>query len=199
MQINRLQFSQPAIVVYSDLTLINEVKVDFDADLPHYGTEKGVLTNQDEGEIFAPVAMWLEAVDLVLSRLRKDGLDFSSVAAISGAGMQHGIVCWRRDKAAAALAELNPGKGLMEQLHGPSQPVAFTNRFSPNWQDASTQSQCDMFDACLGSPDALAEVTGSKAHHVGRLSFSFLLKLCRLSVIGAGWLTDHISDLVVLR
>ena len=119
--------------------------------------------------------MWLEAVDLVLNRLRKEGLDFSRVAAISGAGMQHGIVCWRRNTAAAALAELDPEKGLTEQLHGPEQAMAFTNRFSPNWQDASTQSQCNMFDACFGNPNALAEVTGSKVHHVGRLSFSFII------------------------
>ena len=171
MKIKSLRSSQPAIVIQSNLTLVHEVKVEFDADLPHYGTEKGVFTHQDEGEIFAPIAMWLEAIDLVLDRLHREGLDFSRVAAISGAGMQHGIVCWRRDMGAAALAELSEGKGLMEQLHSSEQPVAFTNRFSPNWQDASTQSQCDVFDACLGSSSALAEVTGSKAHHVGRFFF----------------------------
>lgn len=36
---------------------------------------------------------------------------------------------------------------------------------SPNWQDASTQKQCDLFDAELGDPETLAKVTGSKAHH----------------------------------
>lgn len=36
---------------------------------------------------------------------------------------------------------------------------------SPNWQDASTQKQCDLFDFELGDPETLAKVTGSKAHH----------------------------------
>lgn len=36
---------------------------------------------------------------------------------------------------------------------------------SPNWQDASTQKQCDLFDSELGDPENLAKVTGSKAHH----------------------------------
>lgn len=36
---------------------------------------------------------------------------------------------------------------------------------SPNWQDASTQKQCDIFDDELGDAKTLAEVTGSKAHH----------------------------------
>lgn len=42
---------------------------------------------------------------------------------------------------------------------------AFAHDMSPNWQDASTQKQCDLFDAELGDPDILAKVTGSKAHH----------------------------------
>jgi xylulokinase len=36
---------------------------------------------------------------------------------------------------------------------------------SPNWQDASTQKQCDQFDVELGDEETLAKVTGSKAHH----------------------------------
>ena len=145
--------------------------------MPRYHTKKGVLTDENAGEVYAPIAMWLEAIDLVLERLRSsaEGLfDLSHVAGISGAGMQHGIVCWRRDgdTAASALTGLDPGKGLKEQLYGfdaedPHRgPVAFTNGFSPNWQDASTQRQCDIFDASLGGPGCLAEVTGSRAHHV---------------------------------
>ena len=74
-----------------------------------------MLANEDAGEIFAPIAMWLEAIDLVLERLRsaEGAIDLSRVAGISGAGMQHGIVCWRGDGiGAAALAELDPGKGV---------------------------------------------------------------------------------------
>ncbi|KAK5000532.1 hypothetical protein LTR28_013049, partial [Elasticomyces elasticus] len=155
------------IVVQSDLKLVHEAKVDFDADLSKYGIEKGVLTNPSEGEIFAPVAMWLEAVDLVLQRLKESGLDFSRVKGLSGAGMQHGTVFWSKD-AEALLEGLNPEKTLVEQLEAGSKGErrgAFSHPYSPNWQDASTQKECDLFDAELGSPEILAEVTGSKAHH----------------------------------
>ena len=113
--------------------------------------------------------MWLDALDLVLSRLRDDGLDFSRVKGVSGAGMQHGTVFWS-EKADELLGGLDPSKALLEQLL-PSGVEdlngAFAHTYSPNWQDASTQKQCEMFDAHLGSPEKLAEVTGSKAHHVG--------------------------------
>jgi sugar (pentulose or hexulose) kinase len=40
------------------------------------------------------------------------------------------------------------------------------HEWSPNWQDQSTQTECDAFDAELGDREKLAEVTGSGAHHV---------------------------------
>jgi len=104
-----------AIAVDSTLKLIHEAKVDFDADLSKYGIEKGVLTNPTEGEIFSPVAMLVEAVDIVLERLKEQGLAFDKVVGISGAGMQHGTVFWSLD-AEAVLGSLNSGKTLLEQL-----------------------------------------------------------------------------------
>lgn len=112
--------------------------------------------------------MWLEAVDLVLQRLKDAGLDFSNVKGISGAGMQHGTVFWSHD-AETLLSGLDASKTLVEQLEGGAKGErkgAFSHPFSPNWQDASTQKQCDDFDLKLGDPNKLAETTGSKAHHV---------------------------------
>jgi xylulokinase len=147
------------IVVDSQLKLIHEAKVDFDADLSKYGIEKGVLTNPDEGEVFAPPAMWLDAINLVLDRLTEEGLDFGRVMGLAGAGMQHGTVFWTKD-AETLMVNLDAGKTLSDQLES-----AFAHPMSPNWQDSSTQKQCDAFDAELGSPEKLAEVTGSCAHH----------------------------------
>ncbi|KAI9817833.1 MAG: hypothetical protein M1827_000952 [Pycnora praestabilis] len=148
------------LAITSSLKVIHVAKVDFDADLPKYGIKKGVLTNPKEGEVFAPVAMWLEALDLVLQRLKEDGLDFERVRGISGAGMQHGSVWWSSD-AESLLQGMVKGKTLVEQLA----PKAFSLPTSPNWQDASTQTQCDAFDKELGSEEELAQITGSKAHH----------------------------------
>ncbi|OSS46141.1 hypothetical protein B5807_08279 [Epicoccum nigrum] len=156
------------IIVGSDLKLLQEAKVDFDADFgAKYGIEKGVLTNPAEGEVFAPVALFLEAIDLVLQRLKEQGADFSKVQGISGAGMQHGTVFWSHD-AEHLLANLDAGKTLLEQLEGGAKGErkgAFSHPFSPNWQDASTQKQVEAFDAKLGDPHKLAQATGSKAHH----------------------------------
>ncbi|KAK3070813.1 hypothetical protein LTR53_009792, partial [Teratosphaeriaceae sp. CCFEE 6253] len=149
------------IVVDSDLKLVYEAKVDFDADLRKYGIEKGVLTNPAEGEVFAPPAMWLEAINLVLDRLREAGLDFSKVKGLSGAGMQHGTVFWSGD-AEKLLSGLDGRRTLVEQLESGG---AFAHPMSPNWQDASTQKQCVAFDNHLGDAQTLADVTGSKAHH----------------------------------
>jgi xylulokinase len=156
------------IAVESDLKLQYEAKVDFDEDMKtKYGIEKGVLTKPAEGEVFAPPAMWLESVNLVLDRLHSQGLDFSRVKGLSGAGMQHGTVFWSQD-AEHLLGHLDPGRPLVDQLEPGSKGErrgAFAHPMSPNWQDASTQQQCDAFDARLGNPETLAEVTGSKAHH----------------------------------
>jgi xylulokinase len=149
------------------LKLLLEAKVDFDADLAQYETQKGVLTNAAEGEIFAPVAMWLEAIDLVLQRLKDQGLDFGSISGVSGAGMQHGTVFWSKD-AYSLLASLDPSQTLVDQLRtatSDNETGCLTHPFSPNWQDSSTQSQCERFDEILASPESLAQMTGSKAHH----------------------------------
>lgn len=149
------------LVVSSDLKVEYEAKFDFDAHSHGFDIKKGVLTNEAEHEVFAPVAMWLQALDWVLNSLKEQGVDFKRVMGISGAGQQHGSVYWSAD-AESILKGLDKGKKLEEQLE-----KAFSHPFSPNWQDASTQKECDEFDSYLGGPEELAEVTGSKAHHVG--------------------------------
>ncbi|KAI9374489.1 putative D-xylulose kinase A [Aspergillus egyptiacus] len=147
------------IVVNSDLKVVHLSIFDFDADSHGFPIKKGVITHEVEHEVYAPVAMWLQALDSVLSDLRKQGLDFSLVRGISGAGQQHGSVYWGQD-AEALLKGLDKAKSLEEQLSG-----AFSHPYSPNWQDASTQKECDEFDEVLGGVEELARATGSKAHH----------------------------------
>ncbi|KAI5292661.1 hypothetical protein KEM55_007622 [Ascosphaera atra] len=144
----------------SNLKVEYVAKFDFDADNKGYDVKKGVITNDAEHEVFAPVAMWMQALDSVLAQLKQQGMDFKRIAGISGAGQQHGSVYWNHD-AAKILKNLDAKKGLEEQIE-----KALSHPFAPNWQDASTPFQCEKFDACLGSQEALAHSTGSKAHHV---------------------------------
>ncbi|OAA37100.1 D-xylulose kinase [Beauveria brongniartii RCEF 3172] len=59
-----------AIVVGSDLQTVARAHVDFDADFaPAYGITKGVHVRPSTGQVYAPVALWLDSLDLVLARL----------------------------------------------------------------------------------------------------------------------------------
>lgn len=149
-----------AIVVQSDLTVVSDAKVDFDGDFKaKYGITKGVLKNDAEGEVFAPVAMWLEALDLVLQRLKEKNTPLDRIRGISGSCQQHGSVYWSRE-AETLLGGLKANKPLVDQLKD-----AFSHPYAPNWQDHSTQQECDQYDAKLGTAERLAQVTGSAAHH----------------------------------
>jgi xylulokinase len=161
-----------ALVVTTELKVVHEVKFDFDADSHRPEIKNGVIANEAEQEVFAPVSMWLQALDSVLGKLKAQGMDFRCVKGVSGAGQQHGSVYWSTD-AEELLGKLEKEKTLEELLH-----AAFSHPFSPNWQDASTQAECGEFDAILGKPEVLAEVTGSKAHHV-RIPMGFWEKVSR--------------------
>ncbi|KAL1901336.1 hypothetical protein Sste5346_001741 [Sporothrix stenoceras] len=167
-----------AIVVASDLTIVAQTKVDFDADFgKKYGLTKGVLVNDDEGEVYAPVAMFLEAIDLVFQRLfdLSNGPDvLSRIRAISGSCQQHGSVYWSEgaDKELAALQSTTSSSDSKDFALVDRLASSFSRPWAPNWQDHSTQAECDLFDARLASPDSktdgphkLAQVTGSAAHH----------------------------------
>lgn len=119
--------------------------------------------------------MWLEALDLVLQRLKEKGAPFQQIKGISGAGQQHGSVYWSKT-GEEILGNLDAKDTLVDQL-----TKAFAHPFSPNWQDGSTQKECDKYDAELGSAEKLAELTGSKAHHVSRMYGSHQTQLTQIS------------------
>lgn len=146
------------IVVDSNLNQVEIANVEFEVDFPDYNTRKGVYTNGDE--VQAPVKMWLEAIDLLLLRLIEKGtFSISDIKGISGACQQHGSVFWNND-ATNTLKNMTAKYSLKEQLE-----KCFAWDMSPNWQDHSTQEECDAFEKSVGGPDQLAAITGSKAHH----------------------------------
>ena len=53
-------------------------------DLPEYRTHGGV--HASDRRVTAPPIMWVKALDMLMEKLRILGVDFSKVAAISGAG-----------------------------------------------------------------------------------------------------------------
>lgn len=102
--------------------------------------------------------MWVKALDLLLEKVRIQGIDMSKVAALSGAGQQHGSVYWRTG-AEEMLKQMRSDKFMHDEL-----AHAFSILDSPIWMDSSTSKQCQALEEALGGPEKLASLTGSRAY-----------------------------------
>lgn len=150
--------SLTAIVVDSDeRRVVFEHALGFDTELPHYGTDHGVLPRRAPDEAVSPPLMWVEALDVVLGRLAGSGLDLRRLAAISGSAQQHGSV-YLNARAAAALGALDPTRPLVEQV-----APLLSRAVAPIWMDSSTGDECAEITAAVGGADLLSRHTGSRA------------------------------------
>jgi xylulokinase len=142
-----------------DTSVICTRSLDFDGDLPHYGTSHGVIPGDDAHVAVSPAAMWAEALDRMMAALAGDlgSRALSRVAAISGSAQQHGSV-YLEARANDVLASLDPARELVDQVRG-----IFARPLSPVWKDSSTTVQCAAITSAAGGPDALARTTGSCA------------------------------------
>jgi len=150
------------ISTYSNLKHHKTYKVDFDeAFSEKYHIKKGVQSEESTGEIFTPVQVWIEAVQLCFDRMKADKFPFEKVKALSGSCQQHGSVYWSRD-APKLLSDLcHSRKSMLETLF----PGAFTFKIAPNWQDHSTAKEISLFESVAGGANNLSQITGSRAHY----------------------------------
>nr|GAT60769.1 predicted protein [Mycena chlorophos] len=162
-----------AVLIAEDASVVHESAVHFDNDLPKYNTVNGAIQGPLDGEVTSPVAMWLDAIDLLMERMKSAGIDFSAIAAISGAGQQHGSVYWSAD-AETLLSSLDAKLPLREQLA----PNAFSIQRAPIWQDSSTTEDCRALEDVIGGPQILADLSGSRAYE--RFTGSQISKIRRL-------------------
>ena len=140
-----------------DRRVVFETSLLFDESLPHYRTEHGVLPRTDPTVAVSPPLMWVEALDVMMGRLSRSGLDMSRLAAISGSAQQHGSV-YLNAESAARLAALDPGRPLVDQI-----APALSRQVAPIWMDSSTARQCAEITAAAGGQAVLAQRTGSRA------------------------------------
>ena len=70
----------------SNLETFYERSLTFETDFPQYKTVKGVYSREEMHEVYSPVEMWIEAVDVILWKMEEDGFPFARVVSISGAG-----------------------------------------------------------------------------------------------------------------
>ena len=135
--------------------MVHDASVNFDQALPQYGTKNGVLRVEDPRVVHAPPLMWVEALDMLLDRMKKADVPMGDIRAIAGSGQQHGSVYLNRT-AEHVLGALTPDRLLAPQLK-----EIFSRRTSPIWMDSSTSVECEEIERALGGRVATVQATGS--------------------------------------
>jgi len=146
-----------ATAVDEDKNIVYNHQINFEKDLPQFGTTAGYHQRGD-GVVNAPTAMFVAALDKVFGAAKDSGFSFDKVAAVSGSGQQHGSVYFNAG-AEGKLGSFSSDKPLAEQLDG-----VFSIPDSPIWMDSSTTSQCKALEEKLGGANAVATLTGSRAY-----------------------------------
>jgi xylulokinase len=140
-----------------DWKVVFESALTFDAALPEFGAEHGVLPHDDPRVSQAPPAMWAEALDLMMARVAASGIDLQDIAGISGGAQQHGSVYVNAD-AGTILKSMDPARSAGQHAKAMlSRPV------SPLWMDASAGTEAEEIESAVGGPAAMARRTGSRA------------------------------------
>ena len=131
--------------------------VNFGKDSPHYGQPSGYDPNGKRGEVHANPLMWVEALDLLLTRMKADGVEFGKVEAVSGSGQQHGSI-YLKPCFGDKLAGLKPDQTIKDQIAG-----CLTRESSPIWMDSSTSEECAEIANAVGGDDVVCAKSGSIA------------------------------------
>ena len=128
--------------------------INFGDRLPGYGSPKGFLPNPDPTIRHADPLMWVDALDLLLSELAGKGVDLASIAAIGGAGQQHGSVYL-----ATPIAGLGEG---VSPLRDRIRPL-LSRKTAPIWMDTSTSAECAEIARAMGGDETVVRLSGSRA------------------------------------
>jgi xylulokinase len=150
--------SLKAVLLNEKRRIVSDVSVSFDSDLPEFGTKGGVHKQRDGLTVTSPPAMWVKALETLLKRMREAGVPFEKIFAVSGSGQQHGTV-YLKPGTEKVLAGLKTREPLANQLLG-----CFSVQDSPVWMDSSTTAECRALETALGGPQAVANLTGSRAY-----------------------------------
>lgn len=136
--------------------VVTEASVNFGQSLPHYEAPSGFIPDGVGGEVHSDPRMWLDALELLFEALRTQ-CDLSRIAAICGAGQQHGSV-YLNAAWPGVLAGLSPEDSLASQI-GP----CLSRETAPIWMDTSTAAECAEINAAVGGPDTVCAKSGSIA------------------------------------
>jgi xylulokinase len=137
--------------------VVFESSLSFDEALPHYGTTHGVLPRADPRVARSSPVMWAEALDVIMERIARSGVELAQLAAVSGSAQQHGSV-YLNSEWLQVVKALDARQPLVEQIRG-----VFAREESPIWMDSSTAEECAEITGSVGSEQLLARRTGSRA------------------------------------
>jgi xylulokinase len=134
--------------------VVHRSSVNYGADLPQYGAPSGFVPHPDARIRQADPCMWVEALDLLLHRATKSGVDWSAIAAISGGAQQHASVYLG---SALQTADADPSRPLTSHL-----APALSRPTAPIWLDSSTTRECREIADAVGGDEVVARETGSR-------------------------------------
>lgn len=137
--------------------VVFERSLDFDTELPAYGTRHGVLPSDDPRVAVSPPLMWADALERIIADVSRSGIDLSRLRSIAGSAQQHGSV-YLNAEATDRLRTLDATRPLAGQLAG-----MFARPVAPIWMDVSAGEECREITAAMGGSDRLAQLTGSRA------------------------------------
>jgi len=130
--------------------------VNFGKDLPEYESPNGFIARDAEvyKQYHANPIMWLEALDLLFSRIVAKGYDLSLISGISGCAQQHATVYLNANfKKALNMS----GSGNLCDIFKDS----FSRSVSPIWLDTNTSLECAQMAASVGGDFVARKKTGS--------------------------------------
>lgn len=146
-----------AIVIDTDAgKIVTEASVNFGERLPQYKAPSGFIPGGANGEVHSDPLMWLDALELLIEDLAVK-CDLSKIAAISGAGQQHGSV-YLNDQWLGTVENLDPANPLVKQI-----APCLSRKTSPIWMDGSTGEECAEIAAAVGGNFTVCDKTGSIA------------------------------------
>lgn len=110
--------------------------INYDNDLPQYGTLNGVNQGLPKGVSESDPKMWIDAIEKVFAKLKASKIPIANIKCISVSGQQHGLV------------------SLDERGH-------LTRPASKLWNDFSTLEECEILTAKIGGLDAMVAEVGN--------------------------------------
>jgi xylulokinase len=130
--------------------------VEFGTAFPQFGCLHGFLVNRDPRVRHADPLVWVAALDRVLEQVAARGFQLGRIAAVCGAGQQHGSVYLSR--AMDTIGDWDSSVSLISQVRR-----MLSRRTAPIWMDSSTRAECLEVTRFMGGDRQMIERTGSPA------------------------------------